>query len=86
MASLFKLRRCSSAETFNRSYTSSGMFLRVSVVGIVGSNRNGTIMVSVVPSVKVRGEVRANISVKRTFVVRRELPVDAMYPKRYDAP
>lgn len=45
IASLFMLRRCDSAEVFNRAYTSSGMFFRVNVVGISVSNHNGTIMV-----------------------------------------
>jgi hypothetical protein len=40
-----RLRRCASAATFRRSYTSSGMFFNVSVVGIAISNHNGTITV-----------------------------------------
>jgi len=43
--SLFMLRRCASAEAFSRAYTSSGMFFRVSVVGMSISNRFGTILV-----------------------------------------
>ena len=34
MASLFMLRRCISAAAFKRSYTASGMFFKVKVVGI----------------------------------------------------
>ena len=45
MASLFRLRRCNSAATRKRSYTSSGMFFNVIVVGIIFSNHYGTIMV-----------------------------------------
>ncbi len=42
MASLLRLRRCIAAVTFNRSYTSSGIFFKVSVVGMACTNRNGT--------------------------------------------
>ncbi len=37
IASLLRLRRCTSAEAFRRWYTSSGMLLSVSVVGTVTS-------------------------------------------------
>ena len=37
IASLFRLRRCNSAESFSRVYTSSGMFLSVSVIAIISS-------------------------------------------------
>src|SRR5574337_203287 len=40
MASLFRLRRWESAEAFSRSYTSSGMPLRVRVVGTATSKSN----------------------------------------------
>jgi len=52
MASLFKLRRLDSADVFSRWYTTSGMFLRVKVVGIVFSNHFATIMVSIHIKVK----------------------------------
>src|SRR5690606_28137032 len=44
-ASLLRLRRCDSADVFRRSYTSSGMFFSVSVVGMIGSRTDATIMV-----------------------------------------
>jgi hypothetical protein len=45
MASLFRLRRFTSAEAFRRSYTASGIFFKVRVVGMRVLHRLGTIMV-----------------------------------------
>jgi hypothetical protein len=45
MASLLRLRRCISAASFSRSYTESGIFFSVNVVGTIFSIHNGTIMV-----------------------------------------
>jgi hypothetical protein len=47
MASLFMLRRCISAAVFKRSYTASGMFFKVKVVGIAFApegNQSGSIV------------------------------------------
>jgi hypothetical protein len=46
IASLFKLRRCISAALFKRSYTASGMFFNVKVVGMSTpkSNQSGCIV------------------------------------------
>jgi hypothetical protein len=45
IASLFMLLLCSSAEAFSRSYTASGMFFKVSVVGMRQWLQSATIMV-----------------------------------------
>lgn len=42
---LFRLRRCIAAASFSRSYTASGMFFSVSVVGMLGSVQNRTTVV-----------------------------------------
>jgi hypothetical protein len=48
MASLFRLRRWASAEPLRRSYTSSGTFLSVKLVGMAGLNfLYGTTMVPI---------------------------------------
>jgi hypothetical protein len=64
------LRLCASADVFNRSYTTSGMFFNVNVVGMSVSNQSGTIMVSTEVRVKPRGwaarELRANPSLEWT--------------------
>ena len=46
MASLFKLRRCDCEASFSRSYTESGMFFSIKVVGILLSIQCATIMLS----------------------------------------
>jgi hypothetical protein len=72
IASLFMLRRCASAESLSRSYTSSGMFFKVSVVGMSWrSNQIGAIMVPLVLPVK---PLRANPSLQPTFKRLRLLP------------
>ena len=47
MASLFRLRRCICAASFRRSYTASGIFFKVRVVGTALYIQYGTIMVPV---------------------------------------
>lgn len=48
MASLFKLRRCICAANFSRSYTASGIFLNVRVVGMAFLIQCAAIVVSIV--------------------------------------
>ena len=74
IASLFMLRRCVSAESLSRSYTASGMFFKIKVVGIVYSNQSGTMMVSsgrlVKSPARTSAPMRANFSIERTRAPR----------------
>jgi len=74
MASLFKLRLCISAALFNRSYTASGMFFNVNVVGMSLHHRATKVVAlwhmharSAIPP------LRANHSLNRTFCGMRQL-------------
>ena len=62
IASLFKLRRWLSADALSRTYTSSGIFFSVIVVGILFSISVATIMVPLRSKVKLR----PNPSLKRS--------------------